>query len=907
MNNFILSKLKITVWNSQSLKPKIPEFSKFLNDHKVDIGLISETWLNSSIKISIPGFYIYRSNRNSDSRFPHGGVAICVRIGISHSHFKSINLAHVENCFIRIPFENSYLTIGSLYCPPQMSVVNFKSDLSILMSLPGPLILAGDFNAKHTSWNNFSNNRKGIELVKLADSHLSDILCPNIPTLYPSRGNPSTVDLVVRKDIDCLSSIKTINDLSSDHLPILFEVSSDFRCFINQNFDFHKADWKRFRCRINDQLSQINLLNLEFSSSNSIDSAIDCFTDMIRVSAEDSIPKFKPSHFKYPYSDHINRLKKFRNYYRKLYNETLNPSFKSCMNQLNRMIKSATSKLNEESWNLKLSRLDFRDCSLYRLASSIKRKRIEVPPLSRPDGDFAFSDEEKAQLLADNFYSIHESAANLTSPRQSEVNNAINWLNNQVFSFRTEDHCNMSDLRFIIKGLKVKRASGFDEVSNRLMRNLPERALSFMVDLFNGCLKLGYFPSAWKLGKVIALPKPNKNIKDVKSYRPITLLSCIGKIFERVIQSQINDFLSKNDILINQQFGIRPGHSTTKQILRLSEEISFDFNRDLTSGMVMLDIEKAFDSVWHDGLLFKLIQLKFPIHLIKITQSFLVNRKSFIQIKDARSAFFDIKAGVPQGSVLSPTYFNIYINDVPTPPGCKKAIYADDTSLKTTAGPHGIKQIVKKLENGLKLLDKYFSSWKIKLNQSKTEAILFSHSRIICRDKESNKISFNGQVLEWKPFVKYLGLLLDSKLIFKANTTNNITKTRKAISLIYPLLKKGSSVSLNCKLLLFKLYLMPLLTYACPVWSNMSKCHIDKLQVTQNKILRMVLSAPYCTRITEMHNVLKFPYFEERILNQTNKFYSGLQFNDNPLINNLGNYTTENVGFRVKHKLPKRG
>lgn len=494
----------------------------------------------------------------------------------------------------------------------------------------------------------------------------------------------------------------------------------------------------------------------------------------------------------------------------------------------------------------------------------------------------------------------------MPSPHQREVDDAISWLNDQTFSLDSHYHCSLSDLKFIINNLKIKKASGFDNVSNRLIKNLPERALSFMVDLFNGCLKLGYFPSAWKLGKVIALLKPNKDPKDAKSYRPITLLSCIGKIFERVIQSQINDFLIDNDILINQQFGFRPGHSTTKQILRLTEEISFDFNKDLTTGMVSLDANKAFDSVWHNGLLFKLYKMKCPIHILKITQSFLNNRESFVQVKNSKSAKFKLNAGVPQGSVLSPTYFNAYLNDIPTPPGCSKALYADDTSYKTTAGPHGIKQIIKKLEEGLKLYEKYFLSWKIKLNHSKTEAILFSHSRIINREKETHKISFNGQALEWKPYVKYLGLLLDSKLIFKANTANNITKTRKAISMLYPLLKKRSSVNLKCKLLLFKSYLMPLLTYSCPVWSNISKCHLNKLQIMQNKILRMILSAPYCTRISELHKTLNFPYFEETISNLSNKFYSKVEFADNPLIKNLGNYTKENVGFRVKHKLPKQ-
>jgi hypothetical protein len=429
-----------------------------------------------------------------------------------------------------------------------------------------------------------------------------------------------------------------------------------------------------------------------------------------------------------------------------------------------------------------------------------------------------------------------------------------------------------------------------------------------MVDIFNGSLKISYFPAVWKLGKIVALPKPNKDSSIACNYRPITLLSCIGKLFERLILSQIIQFLSSNKILINQQFGFRSGHSTSHQILRIIEEISMDFNRDISTGMVCLDVEKAFDSVWHDGLIFKMSQLKFPNYLLKIVQSFLSDRQSFVQVKFSKSSKFNVVAGVPQGSILSPTLFNIYLNDIPTPKGCVKAIYADDTALKSTGGRHEIKNIVKKLQNGLKTLEKFFSKWKIKLNHDKTEAILFSHSIILNREKNSNKIVFNEQSIEWKNQIKYLGLILDSKLIFKSNTQNSLTKTKKAISILYPLLKKHSSVNFETKLLLFKLYLLPILTYGCPVWANMSNCHFKKLQVQQNKILRMVLSAPYRTKIETLHKDSGVSYLKERVEKLSTKFYDNLTNNPirNPLVRNLGNYSQNTLGFRIKHKLPKK-
>lgn len=906
MDSLIQSKLKVVMWNSRSLKSKVSEFSNFLNFHKIDIALISETWLNPSIKISIPDFQIYRNDRNSNSSHPHGGVAICVRKNLVHFQCNSVNLNSIENIFIKVPFENSNLSIGSIYCPPSMKVHDFKSEMRKLLSLPGPIILGGDVNAKHISWNNTKNNYKGIELLKIADNSFYDILSPNYPTLFPSVGDPSTVDLVLKKGIYCVSDPKTINDLSSDHLPVIFQVSSKFENIDNLLFDFKKADWNGFREAIEMGLTQINSVDSHFDDIERIDLAIDEFSVLIKESASSSIPKKKPSSFRYPYSDRINLLKRNRNYYRRMYEKTLNPAFKSCFNQLNRMIRKATLELNEEAWNLKMSNLDFKDRSIYRLANHFKRKKSAIPPLKKSNSNLVYSDSDKSQLLADSFHRVHENAFSLSSSNEGKVNNFIKKLKSKKFNLDNKFTLDTHSLKLQIKRLKIRKAAGFDSVSNLLIRNLPENALKFLIKIFNSCLKISYFPLAWKLGKILALPKPNKDPDIATSYRPITLLSCLGKIFERMILTQVLEFLSTNEILINQQFGFRSGHSTSKQIIRIIEEICFDFNRDRTTGMVFLDVEKAFDSIWHDGLIFKMAQLNFPIHLLKIIQSFLNDRNSFVQINNSISQRFRVRAGVPQGSILSPTLFNIFLNDIPTPPGCKKAIYADDTALKTTSGPHGIKHIRNKLQNGLQMLNEYFSVWKIKLNHSKTEAILFSHSIIINREKNSEKISFEGQILDWKDEVKYLGLILDSRLLFKANTLNNVKKTKKAMSVLFPILKKHNAVSLKIKLQIFKLYLLPLMTYACPAWSNMANCHKKKLQIIQNKILRMVLSAPFATKIIDLHKSSGIPYFNDRIQSLTTKFYNSTVNSKNPLIRKLGKYSKESVGFRIKHRLPKQ-
>lgn len=190
-----------------------------------------------------------------------------------------------------------------------------------------------------------------------------------------------------------------------------------------------------------------------------------------------------------------------------------------------------------------------------------------------------------------------------------------------------------------------------------------------------------YFPDSWKLAKVIPIPKSGKPPENPESYRPISLFSNLSKVFEKVLKEVILKHISENNIFINEQFGFRAHHSSTHQVLRICNHIKS--NRDIvkSTGMVLLDIEKAFDTVWHDGLLYKLIHLRFPPYICKIVQSFLTRRRFVVQVNSGVSDLMFFNSGVPQGSVLAPILYNIYVSDFPKLPNCHTAIFADDTAI----------------------------------------------------------------------------------------------------------------------------------------------------------------------------------------------------------------------------------
>lgn len=301
----------------------------------------------------------------------------------------------------------------------------------------------------------------------------------------------------------------------------------------------------------------------------------------------------------------------------------------------------------------------------------------------------------------------------------------------------------------------------------------------------------------------------------------------------------------------------------------------------------MLDIEKAFDAVWHDAILHKLKLKNTPSYLLKVIASFLSDRISFVEISSKRSEFFEITAGVPQGSPLSPYLFNIYINDIPIPKNCKIGVYANDTCILTSAKNGNLPLMVRRLERGFKLIQNHLLSWKVKINAAKTEAIVFSRSTKTLSQKPQNIISFDDLRVEWSNSVRYLGFHLDPRLTLGNHINIVHKKANQAISTLYCLLRKFSYLKSVEKVRIYRTYMRPIFTYACPVYANCAKTHVKKLQILQNKCLRMALCARYRTKINILHKRSNIPTVREFIDKLERNFITGCASSENKLIRDL--------------------
>ena len=263
------------------------------------------------------------------------------------------------------------------------------------------------------------------------------------------------------------------------------------------------------------------------------------------------------------------------------------------------------------------------------------------------------------------------------------------------------------------------------------------------------------------------------------SYRPFSLLNHLGKVTEKIIDKRLNLELIKRKIVIKEQFGFRNNHSTVMQLARLVNSITTQYNCKKHTGAPLIDIEKAFDRVWHSGLIYKLIHCKLPNHLIKVLNSYINNRKMFVISKGVLSRIKIITAGVPQGSVLGPKLFNLYINDIPRLKNVSFGLFADDTAFFTSS--YRIDTMINRLQKMLEKVLKYFTKWKIRENEGKTESIVFNKSRPII----NSNLVINGVAINWLDDIKYLGLTLDKKLIFGKHINNIVNKCLGLLRTLY--------------------------------------------------------------------------------------------------------------------------
>ena len=254
---------------------------------------------------------------------------------------------------------------------------------------------------------------------------------------------------------------------------------------------------------------------------------------------------------------------------------------------------------------------------------------------------------------------------------------------------------------------------------------------------------------------------PGKDPPLSSSYRPISLLDTVGKLFEKILLSRILSEVSGRGLLRDEQFGFRPKHSTSLQLARLVERVTRCFGEKRLTGAVFLDVAKAFDTVSVEVLLFKLTALNFPSYLVKTISSYLHNRTFEVSFQTATSTRRGVRDGVAQGGLVSLVLFSLYVNDMPVPSRhIELTLYADDTAIIATSCKTPL--LVSFLEAYLSDLERWLREWRIAIDVSMSNAMLFAKAG--CRVSKPRLVQLLGEPIQWVDTARYLGVILDSRM-----------------------------------------------------------------------------------------------------------------------------------------------
>ena len=406
----------------------------------------------------------------------------------------------------------------------------------------------------------------------------------------------------------------------------------------------------------------------------------------------------------------------------------------------------------------------------------------------------------------------------------------------------------MQEMVKALDKMDSKKAAGPDDIHPKLLKNLPEIGIEMFRKMFNKSLKEGMVPQNWRNARIIPLLKAGKDERCVQSYRPISLTSVIGKWMERVINDRLRFVLERKGFFSKCQAGFRRNRTVEDQLIRLTQEVHDGFQERKRTVMTLFDYEKAYDKVWRDGLMNKIMEAGCSSKIGRWIQSWLANRKAWVTVGNENSKKKLMREGVPQGAVLSPLLFIIYINDLNSnwPEGVSASMFADD--LAVWASDRDWKEAKRKVEKATECVEQWSRKWLMKVNEGKCEAILFSKD---AKDKNIDvQLKINGENIKMNRNPTFLGITYDMRLTFEEHTRRIIEKANKRMKILRAI--AGINWGFDKDLLreTYTALIESILRYGAPAWTPwIGKGAWEKLEKVQREAARLMVGALRSTPI----------------------------------------------------------
>lgn len=857
--------LNIIQWNAQSLNSNKQIFTNFLYTNNIHIAIISETWFKPHQNFKIKYYNIERNDCGNN----HNGVAILIHNSLSYSNITTYFDNSLQNICIRVTINKKEISILSFYCPTNSIPAFSKSKFDALIkSITGPLILAGDFNAHHTSWGCGSDSPRGREVLEVIDENNLVLLNDGQATTIGSLSwRPNALDLTAVSPSLSLQCEWSVHDSplgTSYHLPVIIKVlfNNNSNNSVNNSCNnkhlpiypnFKRVDWKVF-----NECMDTLLVDFEIDARYPQDS-YQKFCKLLRTAVAKSIysnnlasssivtvnnvsqQSCRPKNGEIPSpslpwwnqkcSDAVLNSKEAYLHFKS------NPTEESyCEFKRLRALKKLTIKLErQKSWFSLCEK--FNRCTPISLIWKFIRKFNKTY--------ISYGNEDDTWIL--DF--LMKYTPDFVSPRQDAFNSiSVNTSNSFLLDvFSTNE---------LISAIHSRRdtAFGLDGIPYIIFKKLSSNSLEIFLMILNSLWTNNDIPTDWKIDCLVPILKPNKPKLCPDSYRPIALTSCVGKIFEQLLKQRLEFYVEHNKILSSNQFGFRRNHSARESICQLQLDIHNSLAANNRLLAVFFDISGAFNSVNIDVLCRELLSIGIPGKIVNWVQAFLRNREVFVKYNRHLYGPRLSSVGVCQGGILSPLIFILYIRRLNLILGSqvKNLQFADD--LVVYASGASLAQVAEIVNDALTKLNKYFSYLDLNVNPSKSKVVVFGKRHII----DMPVIQYNNLPLPVSQEVKFLGVLFSHNLSWMNYTKHIINKANKAYNILKSL--SGSYWGADPKILLtlYKSLVRSHFEYGFFCYAADVKI-VNSINVFQNKCLRLISGAFRSTPVNAMQIECRLP------------------------------------------------
>ena len=839
--------LSVFHMNIHSLNKNNEELCQFLStiNHEFDLLVLSEIWSYNIIHFQnlIPGYNFYYDLPDSSNV---GGVGIYVRNTLQHTvidRYKIFNTdqCRVENLWMEVTKDCSKYIIGGLYRHPGFKVSDFTQKFECVLTQISnhklPCIIAGDINIDLKKFHSHSDTKTYLDSlivnnfvpVVVMPTRISDRSATLIDHIYycdPTKRNG--VDNVIGGNFWC--------DIT-DHLPNFVIIKNNSK---NQkkpnNLPFIKLcspkNIQKFKSDVNninwDDLYLCSNVNEAYASFHN--KITDCYNKCfptVRLSRKHARDKLWVTQ----------GIKQSSNHKNKLYKKWLcshNPDdkviYRNYLKLFKKITLAAQTAYYKEKFDTRVNSVKQLWINLNKISSLCRTKTTTIIDRLVYNNENITDPSDISKKLNSYFCSIGPTLVqSLPNCGQTDYKNYCPSPNKDSM------FCSPvipDEIVKIIHSFPNNKAPGSDSISSKIVKEICDSIVLPLMYLFNLSFQTGIVPDLLKIAKVVPVYKKGEKCLP-GNYRPISLLSIFDKILEKLMYRRLANFLDKHRILYEFQFGFRKNHSTSQAVMEVLDNIyQHTDNNEITMG-IYCDLQKAFDTVNHSILLQKLSIYGIRGTVLKWFTSYLSNRSQYTVLSGNESQLESVTCGVPQGSVLGPLLFLLYVNDIQYAiTNAKIKLFADDTNL--FIHNHDPVQLYSIANVCMDQLFQWFTVNRLSLNLEKTCYSIFSAKN---KNMKGLCLHVNGRIIQKVQCCKYLGILIDSNLKWKDHINYLYNKLIKFVSIFYRIRLKLPQKVLR---MVYFAFVHSHLLYGIEVYANTTLNHLSKIIILNNKLLRIL-------------------------------------------------------------------